>query len=1237
MKVCACALLSMLMSVIVAGQERPAASMAAPPRATRNATASKAEPARPAINLAKTPTLYIVNYAHLDTEWRWEYPQVIDEYLTKTMRNNFALFEKYPHYVFNFTGANRYAMMKEYFPGDYARLKQYVAKGRWFPAGSSVEESDVNSPAAESIFRQILYGNEFFRREFGKASNEYMLPDCFGFPASLPSILAHAGIKGFSTQKLSADWQPAPRVGGPGSPERTPEGIPFNVGVWKGPDGRAILAALNPSSYGTQVYADLSRNNTPIPDVEDSEYVWDWPARVDYNGKVTGVYADYHYVGIGDTGGSPHESSVEMLEAIVTGKRMPILPIPLRRNRQTRVQNFYQPTGQEPCCGTGPLHVVESNADQMFLDIKPGETSRMPTYSGDLELINHSAGSITSQGYHKRWNRTNEVLADAAEKASVAAMWLGGRTYPQERLNRAWRLLLGGQFHDIMAGTATPKSYEYAWNDDAIAMNQFAGVLTSGTEAVASVMDTQAQGTPVVVFNALNIDRDEVIEAEATGVSGGARVIGPDGKETPSQVAGEGEHASVLFVAHVPSVGYAVYDVQPGAATTPNSELKVSESTLENARYRVSLDHNGDVFSIFDKKLNREMLSGPIRLAISTDNPEHWPAWNMDFEDEQRAPRAYVSGTPQVKVMENGPARVAVQVTRETEGSKFVQTVRLAAGEAGNRVEFALAADWQTKNANLKAVFPLAASNRNATYNWDVGTVQRPNEDDRQFEVATHEWIDLTDQGGAFGETILTDKKYGSDKPGDNTIRLTLIRTPGTRGGYQDQGTQDIGHHEIVFGLAAHEGDWRQGNADWQGYRLNTPLFAFDSPKHPGRLGKTFSLVKISNPRVRVLALKRAEASDDLVLRIVDTSGQRNDGGNNHATVSFAAPIIAAHDIDAQERTVSGGTSAGSMKQAPEQRVKAGNAAKPGDATLRNGALVVSLGAWEPRTFALKLGPAPARAAAPASQAVALRYEASVASTDGHPGMGCFDCSGEAVNAPQGNALPAEMLPREITFSGIRFSLAPAGTPNAISAHGQTINLPAGQFNRVYLLAAAYSGGANDDGAPRLPNADTQATFKVGDQPVNLTIQNWTGYIGQWDNRLWQARTRQVAVSRGANAAPAPGAPATRTITTQEFTGQIVPGFIKRADIAWFASHRHADDGSNQAYEYSYLFAYRLDLPAGANAITLPRDEHIRILAITAVNEPAPLRPAHALYDVLEGGPVKQVGTPVALEHEGYQ
>src|SRR5437879_10735037 len=266
-------------------------------------------------DLAKQPTLYVEGYAHLDTQWRWEYPQVIREYLPKTMRNNFALFEKYPHYIFNFSGANRYRLMKEYYPADYVTLKHYVAAGRWFPAGSSMEESDVNSPSAESIFRQILYGNHYFRRDFGIASAEYMLPDCFGFPASLPSILAHMGIKGFSTQKLT--WGSAARVGGPGSIENTPVGIPFNVGFWEGPDGRGVMAAFNPGSYGGQVREDISKSPI-IADPNARNNPVDWPRRVDLNGKVSGLFTDYHYYGTGDTGGAPAESSVKMLEAIVT-------------------------------------------------------------------------------------------------------------------------------------------------------------------------------------------------------------------------------------------------------------------------------------------------------------------------------------------------------------------------------------------------------------------------------------------------------------------------------------------------------------------------------------------------------------------------------------------------------------------------------------------------------------------------------------------------------------------------------------------------------------------------------------------------------------------------------------------------------------------------------------------------------------------------------------------------------
>ena len=87
--------------------------------------------------------------------------------------------------------------------------------------------------------------------------------------------------------------------------------------------------------------------------------------------------------------------------------------------------------------------------------------------------------------------------------------------------------------------------------------------------------------------------------------------------------------------------------------------LQVSESSLENQYYRVKLNADGDVASIFDKSIGRELLAASARLAISYDNPEHWPAWNMDWDQEQAAPKAYVGGPAKIRVVENGPARVA--------------------------------------------------------------------------------------------------------------------------------------------------------------------------------------------------------------------------------------------------------------------------------------------------------------------------------------------------------------------------------------------------------------------------------------------------------------------------------------------------------------------------------------------------------------------------------------------------
>ena len=1164
-------------------------------------------------DITKVPTLYVVPYAHLDTQWRWEFPQTISEYLLKTMRVNFEYMDRYPHYIFNWTGANRYRLMKEYFPADYARLKQYVAEGRWFPAGSSVEEGDVNLPSAEGIFRQILYGNEYFRKDFGKASEEYMLPDCFGFPASLPSILAHAGVKGFSTQKLNAQWQPAPKVGGPDSPEQTPEGIPFNVGMWFGPDGKGVIAALNPGGYGSNVYTDLSKEPRVVsasgPQLTSEERArltpqqaaavarrrpqeQDWVKRIDLDGKVTGVYADYHYVGTGDIGGATQESTVKLLEAIVT-KSETVLPSPPRSAFAMGEAPTAQPTGTPVKVGEGPVHVIEAAADQLFKDITPAMTARLPQYKGDLELINHSAGSLTSEAYHKRWIMENELLADAAEKASVAAAWMGGRTYPQQRLNDAWMLELGGHFHDTGAGTATPRAYEFAWNDDVIAANQFSGVLTSASEAIASGLDTDVGGIPIIVFNPLNIAREDIVEADISyhgDVPKSVRVTDATGKDVPSQI----ENGRVLFVAKAPSVGYAVYSVMPGRAPNAASQLKVTDSSLENARYRVKLNSDGDVASIYDKSLNKELLASPMRLAISNDKPKVYPAWNMDFDQEQATPRAYVSGTASVRIKERGPVRVSLEVTRETEGSRFVQTVSLAAGDAGNRVKFGNSIDWKTLSANLKAVIPLSASNENATYNWGIGTIQRPNANERQFEVASHRWIDLTDKSGTFGTTILTNFKNGSDKPNDNTIRLTLMRSPGIEpppngrpSGYSDQANQDWGHHEIVFGLTGHTGDWRSAQTDWQAYRLNDPMITFQTVKHKGPLGKSFSLVHLNNSRVRVLALKKAEESDEIILRMVELDGKPA----QDVRVSLAGPVTAAREVNAQEQPV-------------------------GNAEISHRELVTSFTPYQPRTFALRLG-APATKLIPVqSHPVKLQYDLAVASNDDtKTSGGGFDGSGKA--------MPAEMLPSKITYRNVDFELAPAktGNLNAVIAKGQTIALPQGPFNRIYILAASAGG-------------DQNAAFYVGNAKIDLNVQDWTGFVGQWDTRLWKNQTeRDWATS--ANRAVWPPAdleerekrPASPRYP-EDYVG-LQPGYVKPANLAWYASHQHTADGLNQPYRYSYLFAYAVDVSGDPKTLRLPNNDKIRILAISVANENPSLTATQSLYATLNGTepPSESTGT----------
>ncbi len=1054
------------------------AMLAAPAPVSAFAANADNAPPPPKVDLSKQPTLFVVGYAHLDTEWRWAYPQTIREFIANTLHDNFKLFEKYPSYVFNFSGSRRYQMMEEYYPEDWGTLKKYVASGQWFPCGSSVDENDANVPSAESYVRHVMYGNRYFRENFGLASEEFMLPDCFGFPASLPSLLTHCGLKGFSTQKLT--WGLA--IGQ----------IPFKVGMWEGPDGKSIISALDPGAYVGEVKENLATSEG-------------WAKRIDTNGQKSGVFADYHYFGTGDQGGAPKESSVDMV--------------------------------QQSVHTDGHTKVISGPADWLFKTITPEQAAGLPKYKGELELTEHSAGSITSAAYMKRWNRKNEYLADAAERAAVSSWWLGAAPYPAQRLEDAWTLVLGSQMHDILPGTSLPKAYEFAWNDEVLASNMFADVLQRSVGAVSDSMDTRGTGVSVVVYNALAIDREDVVEMTipwaGEGVPTGAS--GPDGKVVPVQIIEKGAGwARVALTAKTPSAGFAVYDVR--AATKPAAgagTLTVTTDTLENDRYTVKIDANGDVSSIFDKQVKKEMLTGPAQLGLHFERPRDWPAWNQDWADRQKPTRSFVSGPAKITVSESGPVRGAIRVEREHEGSTYVQEIRLAAGPAGDSVVFNNRIDWTTRERSLRAHFPLAAANAKATYDIQTGVIERGNMTPKAYEYAAHTWIDTTDASGAFGVSLLNDCKYGSDKPDDKTLRLTLLYTPGVRGGYQDQGTQDIGRHDMQYAFASHEGDWRAGKTPWKASRLNQPLTAFVVPKHEGALGKSVSLLSCDNPNVMITAAKKAEDTGEIVVRLRELSGTPALG----VKVKFAGSATAARELDGQEREI-------------------------GPAKVDGGALVADVHGYGLRAYAVKVaGPASAAKQA-ASTPIALAFDTDVASTNGKRDDGAMET---------GRAYPAEQIPKELVVDNITFKFGPTadGEKNALACSGQSVKLPAGEFDRVEILAASSAG-------------DTTAAFTVGGKQTTLSFPSWRGYVGQWDNRRWGGTVPEQAF---------------------QWTNPLVgldPGFAKPETVAWFCSHHHSPK-MDEHYMYSYIFRGTLELPAGAKEITLPSAPSVKVFAITAV------------------------------------
>ena len=222
----------------------------------------------------------LIAHSHLDIAYYWRRIHAVQKNL-RTILIQLRLMDKYPDFKYTHTQPYVYETLEKYYPDVFEELKEKVANGQFEPVGAMYVEPDCNVPSAESLIRQCLYGQQTYKRMFGKTVNNAWLPDVFGNSWILPQILKKSGVEYFVSNKMST-WNDTNR-------------FPHNNFVWRGIDGSDVLACVPPTHFITW--------NMP------SQIQENWEAYIDKDsgGQTMNMF------GYGDGGSGCTEEMIEMM------------------------------------------------------------------------------------------------------------------------------------------------------------------------------------------------------------------------------------------------------------------------------------------------------------------------------------------------------------------------------------------------------------------------------------------------------------------------------------------------------------------------------------------------------------------------------------------------------------------------------------------------------------------------------------------------------------------------------------------------------------------------------------------------------------------------------------------------------------------------------------------------------------------------------------------------------------
>ncbi len=381
-------------------------------------------------------------HAHIDLAWLWPMDET-QRKAQRTFSTVTAMMDRYPELIFNQSTAQLYSFIEQDDPALFGALRERVNRGQWEPIGGMWVEPDTNMAAGESLARQLLYGQRYFRKHFGWYHTVCWLPDVFGFTPALPQLLKLARIDNFFTIKLT--WS------------ETNE-FPHDLFWWEGIDGTRVLAHMfnNPGGEDTDTNG---YNADPGPDA----LIETWKH---FRGKH--IFPESLLsVGYGDGGGSV---TAEMLERAREMQHFPGVPA----SHFTRVTDYFER--------------VRSTVDP----------DSLPVWVGELYLELHR-GTLTSQGPTKLAHRQAETGLVAAETITSLYHLLGGPR--PESLETLWRLLLRNEFHDILPGSGIREVNAQAVEELSQVIDETAAMTRTAVEQIAATVSPPGDKLGLFVLN----------------------------------------------------------------------------------------------------------------------------------------------------------------------------------------------------------------------------------------------------------------------------------------------------------------------------------------------------------------------------------------------------------------------------------------------------------------------------------------------------------------------------------------------------------------------------------------------------------------------------------------------------------------------------------------------------------------------------------------------------------------